>query len=479
MAMTERNRKERARDQLPHSSQAERDVLGAILRSGDNINRVIEVLQDPALFYERRHQLIFEAMLELYDRSEPCDVTTVSTVLERRDELQNIGGRVYLVDLVEEATAVSNVVSHSNIVLETGVSRKLIATSNEIVANCFAQERSVDELLDEAEANIFRISESRLRQGFVPFKSLVTNQLEEIDAMQIDDGGLAGLHTGFMKLDEMTLGLQKGDLVIVAGRPSMGKTALAMNIAEHVATREKNPQPVAIFSIEMSKEALVLRMLCGRAKLDQQKLRSGKIRESEWPRLNSAGNALSNAPIFVDDSPSLSPLEMRAKARRLKAQHGLGLIVVDYIQLMHAAGRAENRQQEISYISRNIKGLAKELEVPVIALSQLSRAPEQRTGEKRPQLSDLRESGAIEQDADLVLLLYRPEFYMSHLDRNDPKYLEMKGKAEVIVAKQRNGPTGVVHLVFKSDLARFENPEFRREELPPDADPVGDENIPF
>jgi len=366
-------------------------------------------------------------------------------------------------------------------VLERGLLRRLIAASNEIVTSCFGQELPVEELLDQAEQTIFRLSESRLRQGFLPVKGLVKGVVADIDAMQAGDKLLTGVKTGFHDLDTITLGLHNGDLIIIAGRPSMGKTALAVNIAENVSTREKDPKTVGIFSIEMSKEALVFRMLCSQARLNQHTIRSGKLKQAEWNQLTNAGDRLSQARIFVDDSPSLSPLDLRAKARRLKAQHGLDLLIVDYIQLMHSSLWAENRQQEISLISRNLKALAKELEIPVVALSQLSRAVEQRGGEKRPQLADLRESGAIEQDADLVLLLYREELYRSHLDRNDPKFLEVQGRAEVIVAKQRNGPTGKVTLSFKSELARFANLEKQRSDLPPGVQPVAKESddVPF
>jgi replicative DNA helicase len=340
----------------------------------------------------------------------------------------------------------------------------------------------VEELLDQAEANIFSISESRLRKGFEKVGDLVASSIEQVEAMHGKEGAVAGMRSGFPDLDDMTMGFNGGDLVVIAGRPSMGKTALAMNIAESVATAEKDRKTVGIFSIEMAKEALVLRMLCGRARLNQHKVRSGRLNQSEWDRLPRAGDVIANAPIYVDDSPSLSPLELRAKARRLKSQYGLDLIIVDYIQLMHSSVRAENRQQEISLITRNLKALAKELDVPVVALSQLSRAVEQRGGEKRPQLADLRESGAIEQDADLVLLLYREEFYRSHLDRNDPKFLEVQGQAEVIVAKQRNGPTGTVKLSFISELARFQSLERKRHDLPRGVEPVtgpDGEDVPF
>jgi replicative DNA helicase len=479
--MAYRTQQDKTADHLqpPQSLEVEQAVLGAVLKDADAINRVVDIIQDPGDFYAPKHQMIYQAALDLYSKSEPVDITTVVSQLQDKGLLDKIGGRVYLVDLVEQVASTGNVASYAGIVLEKAVLRHLIETSNEILRSCYALEQPADELLDRAEANIFNISESRLRQGFVPVRSLVDSTMEKIDSMQVSEGGLSGMRTGFHDLDSATLGLHDGELIVVAGRPSMGKTALAMNIAEHVATRDKDPKTVGIFSIEMSKEALVLRMLCGRARLNQHKVRAGKLSDPEWRKLPIAGNALANSPILVDDSPSLSPLDMRAKARRLKAQHGLDLMIVDYIQLMHSNARVENRQQEISLITRNLKALAKELDIPVMALSQLSRAVEQRGGNKRPQLADLRESGAIEQDADLVLLLYREEFYRSHLDRNDPKFLEVQGQADVIIAKQRNGPTGTVRLSFVSELARFENLERQRRELPPDVQPVDGGDVPF
>jgi replicative DNA helicase len=451
--------------QPPQALDVEQAVLGAILKDPEAITRVIDVIKDSSDFYAPKHQMIFQAAVDLFAQSEPVDLTMVVSRLQDRGLLDKIGGRVYLVELVEQVASTGNVTSYANKVLEKAILRRLIATSNEILRSCYDTDIPPDELLDHAEANIFNISESRLRQGFVPLKSLVDSTLESIDAMQVAEGGLSGIHNG--------------DLIVIAGRPSMGKTALAMNIAENIATREKDPKSVGIFSIEMSKEALVLRMLCSRARLNQHSVRSGKISDADWRKLPMAGAALAKARMYIDDSPVLSPLDMRAKARRLKAQFGLDLIIVDYIQLMHATGRSENRQQEISTISRNLKALAKELQVPVIALSQLSRAVEQRGGEKRPQLADLRESGAIEQDADLVLLLYRPEAYLSGEERKDPKHQDKLGRAEVIIAKQRNGPTGTIDMAFVNELARFENLEKRRRELPPDVQPVDTGDVPF
>jgi len=468
--------------QPPQSIDAERAVLGAVLKNSEAINRVIEIIQDRRDFYTPKHQLIFKAVVELYDRAEPIDITTVGDELQKNGLLDKIGGSVYLVDLVEHVASTANVAAYANIVLERGVLRRLIEASNEIAKSCYTHEQPVEELLDQAEANIFSISESRLRKGFDKIGNFVNSSIEQVQELHGKDGAISGIRTGFADLDDMTLGLNGGDLIVVAGRPSMGKTALAMNIAEHVATGDSDRKTVGIFSIEMSKEALVLRMLCGRARLNQHKVRSGKLNQAEWDRLARAGSVISTVPIYVDDSPSLAPLELRAKARRLMSQHGLDLIIVDYIQLMHSSVRAENRQQEISLITRNLKALAKELDVPVIALSQLSRAVEQRGGEKRPQLADLRESGAIEQDADLVLLLYREEFYRTHLERNDPKFLEVQGQAEVIIAKQRNGPTGTVKLSFISELARFQSLERQRHDLPQGVDPVAGpdgEEMPF
>ena len=466
--------------QPPQALEAERAVLGAILKNPDAANRVVDILSEPLDFYAPKHQIIYRAVLNLFEAAEPIDITTMVSYLQKTDELAKVGGRVYLVELVEDVASTANVASYASIVLERGLMRRLIAASNEIVSSCYNQDLPVEELLDQAEATIFRLSESRLHQGFVSVKPIISDALETIDNMQISEGGLAGVQTGFPELDALTLGLHKGDLIIIAGRPSMGKTSLAMNIAENIATSEKDPKSVGIFSIEMSKEALVLRMLCGRARLNQQKVRRGKLSDAEWHKLPIAGNALSNAPLFIDDSPSLSPLDMRAKARRLKAQYGLDLLIVDYIQLMHSSIRTENRQQEISLITRNLKSLAKELEMPVVALSQLSRAVEMRGGDKRPQLADLRESGAIEQDADVVCMLYRPEFYLSREERTDPKNDAKIGKAEVIVAKQRNGPTGSIDLAFLGEFARFGNLERQRSDLPPGVQPVGgEEDVPF
>lgn len=468
--------------QPPQSLDAERQVLGAVLKDAEAIHRVIEVLDKDTHFYAPKHRIIFRAILDLYHRNEPCDITMVSNELLKQGKLDTIGGRVYLVDLVEDIVSIGHIDAHAQIVLEKAVVRRLIDVAGDISQKCYEGSQSVDDLLDGAEAEIFTISESRMKQGFVSIEATVNDVYRQIENPEL---ATKSVSTGFTDIDRMTDGLRNGDFIVVAGRPSMGKTSLALNFAEHIAlTRKKG---VGIFSIEMSRDQLVTRMLCGRAGVNQQKLRSQRLSEQEKRRLVLQAGELSQARIFIDDSPMLSGLEMRAKARRLKANEDISLIIIDYIQLMHGTGRLENRQQEIAQISRSMKALAKELDTPVIAISQLSRMVEQRGGEKRPQLSDLRESGAIEQDADVVMFVYRPEFYLSHLDKTDPKYLEVEGKAEVIVAKQRNGPTGVANLSFRKELAKFGNLESVHRELPPgvmpvespDSDPDSDEVSPF
>lgn len=462
--------KEVARLEPPQSIDAEQQLIGAILKDPEAISAVIEIIDTEDHFYVSRHKMIFRSILGLYEKNNPCDITTVADELTKMDQLEKVGGRLYLVDLVGGVVSTSNVVSYANIILEKSVLRRLINVSNGIVKDCYELEGEVTEILDNAEQNIFSISESRLRKGFTHLAQLLPRTFEQIEDFQETKGGLVGLKTGFNELDALTAGLHNGDFIVIAGRPSMGKTAFALNIAEQVAVEEKIP--VGIFSIEMSKEQVALRFLCGRARISQHLLRTDRLRDSQWQKLTHAFQPLSDAPIFVDDSATLSTLEMRAKARRLKAQHNVGLLIVDYIQMVHSATRTENRQQEIAMISRSLKTLAKELNIPVIACSQLSRMVEIRGGDKRPQLSDLRESGAIEQDSDVVMFIYRPEFYLSHLEREDPKRLEVEGKAEIIISKQRNGPTGTVELAFVKDIVRFENLSYQpyvagEEEAPP------------
>lgn len=459
--------KEVARMQPPQSVEAEQDVLGSILKDPEVISSIIEELPTNEHFYVPKHRLIYRAILSLFEKNEPCDITTVAEELTKMGQLDNIGGRLYLIELVDGIATTANAASYAKIILEKSVLRNLINTSNDIVKNCYNLDYEVSEILDRAEQNIFAISESRLRKGFVSLKELIPQTFDQIEEFQEKRGGIIGNETGYFELDEMTGGFHNGDFIVIAGRPSMGKTAFALNIAEHMAIDLSEKLPIGVFSIEMSKEQLALRLLCGRSGTSQHLLRRGRLRDSEWQNLALHSDSLANAPIYIDDSATLSPLEMRAKARRLKAQHNIGMLIVDYIQMMYSPGRTENRQQEMALISRSMKSLAKELGIPIVAVSQLSRMVETRGGDKRPQLSDLRESGAIEQDADLVLFVYREEFYLSGLDDDDPKKIEAKGKAEIIVAKQRNGPTGIVHLTFQPERIRFENPSYRKLEEPP------------
>jgi replicative DNA helicase len=434
---------------LPHNAEAERTVLGAVLVDNDAFNAAAEVLTRED-FYSESHRRIFDGMVTLAERSQPIDMVTLKEELTHSQVLEAAGGTGYLAGLVDGLPRITNVLDWCRIVKEKAVLRSLIHAGSRIVHSCYEGEYEVPELLDRAERSIFDIAERRMRQGFVGIREIVKESFRTIDQLSQSQDLVTGVPTGFVDLDERTSGLQKGDLVIVAGRPAMGKTSLCLNIAQHAAL--KAGETVGVFSLEMSKEQLVLRMLCSDARVDAHRLRTGKLTEKDWTRLAKAYADLSVAKIFIDDSATLTPLEMRAKCRRLKAEHGLGLVIVDYLQLMQSGGRVENRQQEISSISRSLKGLSKELSIPVVALSQLSRAPEART-EKRPQLSDLRESGAIEQDADVVMFIYREEEHKP-TDEN-------RGIAEIIIGKQRNGPTGVIKLAFIKEFTRFENLELR------------------
>jgi replicative DNA helicase len=438
----------------PHDIGAEQAILGSILKDEKALYTIIDYFKSSEFFYHPKHKLIFQAILTLFEKTEPSDITTVSDELAKMGKLDDAGGRVYLIDLVDGVATTANIASYADIVQEKAFLRKLIETFNDIVHKCYNLQGGVDVLIDVAEKTIFAIKEGGMKTDFTALSELIPKTFEDIEVFQ-ETKGFTGLATGFEKLDALTAGLHNGDFVVVAGRPSMGKTALVLNIAEYVAIEGK--KPVGIFSVEMTKEQLALRLLCGKAKISQHTLRMGRLRDNEYQKLIMAADPLGEAKIYIDDSGMLSTLELRAKARRLKAQHDIGLLIVDYIQLMHGLGKVENRQQEMAMISRGLKGLAKELQIPVVACSQLSRMVEMRGGDKRPQLSDLRESGAIEQDADVVMFVYRPEFYMSHLDKDDPKRIEVEGRAEIIIAKQRNGPTGKVDLAFVKDYVRFEN----------------------
>lgn len=436
----------------PQNIEAEQSVLGAILLDNDALNKALEILSLED-FYREAHRKIFRRMCDLSEKNEAIDLITLTELLKKNNEIESIGGVSYMASLVNVVPTSSSIRYHSRIVREKAAMRNLINAATEIISQVYESKQDVDEILDASESKIFEISEKRVKPSFVTIKEIVKDSFEMIEKLYEKKELITGLPTGFIDLDEKTSGLQKGDLIVVAGRPSMGKTALCLNIAEHVGI--ERGEPVAVFSLEMSKEQLVLRMLCSEAEVDSHKLRSGYLGESDWPRLTNAAGRLTEAPIFIDDSPVITALEMRAKARRLKAEHGLSLVIVDYLQLMRGRGRFERREQEISEISRSLKALAKEIEVPVMALSQLSRAVEQRQ-DRRPQLSDLRESGAIEQDADVILLLYRDEIY-------NPDKEDSKGKIEINVGKQRNGPTGIINLTFLSQYTKFKDYSVRRE----------------
>jgi replicative DNA helicase len=433
---------------LPHNAEAERTVLGAVLVDNAAFNSAAEVLTRDD-FYREAHRRIFDAMAVLAERSQAIDLVTLKDELVRGSALEGVGGATYLAGLLDGVPRITNVEHWSRIIKEKAVLRNLIHAGNRIVQSAYEAEEEPDTILDRAEKSIFDIADRRIRQGFIGIREIVKESFRTIDQLSQSKELVTGLPTGFVDLDERTSGLQKGDLIIVAARPAMGKTSFCLNIAQHAT--KKTGETVGIFSLEMAKEQLVLRMLCSDARVDSHRLRTGNLQEKDWTRLAKAYADLSAAKIYIDDSATLTPLEMRAKCRRLKAEYGLGLILVDYLQLMSAPGRIENRQQEIAAISRSLKGLAKELYVPVVALSQLSRAPEART-EKRPQLSDLRESGGLEQDADVVMFIYREEEYKPS-DEN-------RGIAEIIIGKQRNGPTGSLKLAFIKEFTRFENLEW-------------------
>ncbi|MEE8410836.1 MAG: replicative DNA helicase [Myxococcota bacterium] len=429
----------------PQDTDAERSVLGAMLLDRQAMLEAIEVL-DQDDFYRPAHAKIFEAITNLFERNEPVDEVTVAAELKTLGHLESVGGRAGLSLITESVPTAANAVHYSRIVRSRALTRRLISASTMIATSGYEASADIEMLLDDAEAKIFEITRDREHKGFVPIKEVVKDAFKRIEKLYERKESITGIGTGFVDLDRITSGLQPSDLIIVAGRPSMGKTALALNIAQNAAIRHQ--QPVAVFSLEMSKDQLVTRMLCSEGRIDGHRLRGGFLKESDWPRLARAAGSLAEAPIYIDDTGALSILEMRAKARRLQAEKGLALIIVDYLQLMRGRAGSDGREREISEISRGLKALAKELAVPVMALSQLNRALEQRT-DKRPMLSDLRESGAIEQDADVICFVYRDEYY-------NPES-EDKGLTELIIGKQRNGPTGTVMLKFFSEFVRFEN----------------------
>jgi replicative DNA helicase len=434
----------------PHNLDAERAVLGAVLMEGrDTLPRVIEVLR-PSDFYTEAHRVIYGSMLTLFDRGEPVDVLTLTEELRRGDQLEFVGGPAALALLVEQGSISAYLSSYTSIVRDRAVLRELIQTSSQIIAQAFEAKDDVQTLVDDAERRIFSLAERRLEGSALPIGKILRNTFEYIERLYERKEHVTGVATGFEKLDLETSGFQPSDFIIIAGRPSMGKTAFALNVAQHVGIALRGR--VLVLSLEMSAQQIVQRMLCSEAKVDSQAVRTGYLTSADWHRLTAAAGRLSEAAIFIDDSPGLTVLEARAKARRMKAEHGLDLLVIDYLQLMRGRASMESRQQEISEISRSLKALAKELNVPVVALSQLSRAVEARQArEFKPQLSDLRESGALEQDADVILFLYRQSQYKEDLSPDE------RNIAEVIIGKQRNGPVGTVRVVFLPQYARFEN----------------------
>ena len=438
---------------LPQNIEAEEAVLGAILVNPDVLTKVVETLK-PESFYKPAHKYVYEAMLQLFNSNERIDLVSVSDVLSYNSKLEAVGGRAFINDLSYKTITTSNIEYYARIVQEKAVKRALINAGGEIVSFGYDM-NPIDESLENAEKLIFDIASKKATTDLSHIKDLVMNSYQKMEYRYEHRDELIGLRTDFYELDNMTSGLQKSDLIILAARPSMGKTAFALNIAQNVAIKEK--VPVAIFSLEMSKEQLVQRMLCSQAEVDTQRIKTGNMNQKDWDKIVNAMNDFANAPIFIDDTSGCTLTDIRAKCRRLKMeQKDLGLVVIDYLQLMESSGR-EDRMQQISAISRGLKTLARELDVPVIALSQLSRAVESRT-DKRPMLSDLRESGAIEQDADIVMFIYRDEYYKKNDEEAEVAKAASKGESEIIIAKHRNGPVGKVDLLFQANITKFKNP---------------------
>jgi replicative DNA helicase len=433
----------------PQAVDVEMSVLGAMLIEKEAIARALDLLNEDA-FYKEAHRFIFQGMIALFDRSEPVDIVTLTEELKRRGVLEKVGGSYYLTELTERITSAANIEYHAKIVLEKALMRQLIASSNEISGRAYENTEDAFDLLDEAEQKIFKISEQHLKRSFVSMNQALHQTMEMLENIHGKHSGITGVPTGFTALDNITGGFQKSDLIVVAGRPAMGKTALVLSAARNASI--DYDKPVAFFSLEMSAQQLVLRLICAEARVDQHKVRTGRLPEDQWQYLSTRIGKLAKAKLFIDDSPSLGILELRAKSRRLKAEHDVQMIIVDYLQLMQGPKGLDSREREISTISRSLKALAKELDVPVLALSQLNRAVEARS-DKRPQLADLRESGAIEQDADVVMFVHRPEAYGIREEGGE----STEGVAEIIVGKQRNGPIDTARMSFIKSYARFEN----------------------
>ncbi len=437
---------------VPQSVEAERSVLGAILIENHAINRAQEILREDD-FYREPHRKIFKVMAGLSEKATAIDPVTLKDELNRSGDLEAVGGPAYIASLVDGVPRSANVEYYARIVKEKAILRGLIEAGSQIITTAYEASQEVEAILDASERLVFRIAQDQLRGGFVPMKTLADENWQKVEELHRKRELVTGLPTGFASLNEYTSGLQPSDLIVVAARPGMGKTSFALNIAQHVGMREG--KKVGVFSLEMAKEQLFLRLLTGLARVDAHRLRTGRLTREEWERITSAIGELASAQVFIDDTPGITVLEMRAKSRRLKLEQGLDLIVVDYMQLIRSRSQFENRNQEISDISRSLKELAKELHLPVIAISQLSRAPEQRGGDRRPQLSDLRESGAIEQDADVVMFIYREEIYKPTE--------ENRGRAQIMIAKQRNGPIGTIDMAFIREYTKFEELEWRQE----------------
>jgi replicative DNA helicase len=431
----------------PQQIEAEQSLLGGIMVDSFGLPSALEVLKGDE-FYKESHRIIFTAIQDLFERNEPVDILTVTNLLEERKLLESVGGASYIAALTDAMPTSSNVAAYAKIINEKAVMRRLIQSANEIISFAYGGGKSTEEVLDSAEAAIFRIAERRIRNSYFPLKEVIKKNIETIERYQEYRETVTGVPSGYKDLDKLTAGFQKSDLIIIAARPSMGKTALGLCIARNAA--KESGVPVGFFSLEMSKEQLAMRLLCSEARVDSHKIRSGFLSRQECGKLLQAAGLFMDVPIYIDDTPAISPLELRAKARRIMADQGLGLVIVDYLQLMRGRDTAERREQEISEISRSLKGLAKELDIPVIAIAQLNRKVEERT-DKRPLLSDLRESGAIEQDADVIAFIYRDEIYAKHACKEP-------GVAEIIIGKQRNGPSGeTVKLAYISTYTRFEN----------------------
>ena len=437
----------------PYSAEAELAVLGGMIIDGDALTKAIEVVDD-TMFYREGNRRAFRAMRRIFERGDVIDPVTLAEELRGAGDLESVGGLQFIASVLDAVPTAANIEYHARIVREKAVLRRLIEASTVTIQETYAHHGDIDELLDQAENRIFQIAQTHERKGFVWIKELLWPAMERIENLSQNASAVTGVPTGFYDLDEMTAGFQRGELIIVAARPSMGKTAFTLNIAQHAAIAEG--KCVAFFSLEMSKDSLVQRLLTSEARVDAGRVRTGRLHDEDYPRLAQAAGLLNTAPIFIDDTAGITVLEMRAKARRLKAdRNDLAMIIVDYLQLMqgNSGGKSENRQQEVSEISRGLKALAKELDVPVVAISQLSRAVESRP-DKRPMMSDLRESGAIEQDADVIMFLYRPEYYYGPTDKDGNS---LEGKAEVIIGKQRNGATGIVNMMFHKQFTRFES----------------------